>query len=83
MPFPLLDGDVPLEVIDCGNGILYVIQMYEARLQMRFGSDAISLGDKLIEVNVTSPTCIQEMASFMDNDPIETLLDAIEHKVKN
>lgn len=50
LPFPLLNGDVSFEVIDCGNGILNVIQMYEARLQMRFGSYAISLGDKLIEV---------------------------------
>ena len=41
------------------------------------------IGDKLIEVNVTSPTCIQEMASFMQSDPIETLLDAIEAKAKN
>jgi glutathione synthase len=41
------------------------------------------IGDKLTEINVTSPTCIREIEAAFDISITGKLMDAIEEKVKN
>lgn len=41
------------------------------------------IGDKLTEINVTSPTCIKEIEAAFDVDITGMLMDAIEARLKN
>jgi len=41
------------------------------------------IGDKLTEINVTSPTCIREIEAAFDVDITGMLMDAIEARVNN
>ena len=40
------------------------------------------IGDKLTEINVTSPTCIREIEAVFDVSITGKLMDAIERRVK-
>jgi len=40
------------------------------------------IGDRLTEVNVTSPTCIREIESAFDYPVADKLMDAIEARLK-
>ena len=41
------------------------------------------IGDKLTEINVTSPTCIREIEAAFEVDITGMLMDAIEHRIKS
>ena len=63
----------PTTVTDTDMDLINVIRPYLIKLGLYFvGIDII--GTKLIEVNVTSPTCIQEMSRFMNQDLSEKVM---------
>jgi len=57
----------PAAVTESDLYIISILKPHLLALGLRFvGIDII--GDKLIEVNITSPTCLQEMSRFNKED---------------
>jgi len=73
---------VPTELTETDMKICNAIgPMLEARGQILVGIDVI--GDKMTEINITSPTGVQELKRFSGVDAAALCWDAIEKKLKN
>ena len=73
---------IETEITDNDKKIIDTIRPYLKENQLSFvGIDII--GDYLIEINVTSPTCLQEMNTIYDQKLEKQVIDFVESKVKN
>lgn len=71
----------PIEVTAHERAIIAHLSPHFQALELAFvGLDF--LGDRLIEVNVTSPTCLRELSAFVGRDMGQSVIEFIEMRIR-